>query len=326
MNAPFFVELLARNGDVRRRIRVDALPIRLGRGYDNDVILDDVHTAAHHVIVEQAADGGLTLRDLDTKNGAIHKGRRITSMQIDGDTIFRMGHTSLRVRSAEFQVSSEEIDTFAHGWEGRPPAMAGLTLVVMLTLLTTWLSDTQKFEPTRYLLAIALIAGSAMIWSGIWSFANRLFGGQSRFGRHLFIVGCGAVAMEVWSLASAVIAYAFSLDALTRYGSHALLAITAGMVFFHLQTINPGHTKRFLTTSILMALISSALLLVGNYQGSGRLAGELYMPHLLPPSVRMSADKSVDQFLNDAKKLQARVDAERGKSVNAEWFDMEDED
>ena len=39
---PWFIETLARNGDVLHRHRVERLPIRIGRGYDNDYILDDV--------------------------------------------------------------------------------------------------------------------------------------------------------------------------------------------------------------------------------------------------------------------------------------------
>ena len=39
MSAPYFIETLARNGDVLHRHQVDQLPIRLGRGYDNGLRL-----------------------------------------------------------------------------------------------------------------------------------------------------------------------------------------------------------------------------------------------------------------------------------------------
>ena len=40
MNAPFFVEIPSQNREVRHRLRVNSLPIRVGRAYDNDVILE----------------------------------------------------------------------------------------------------------------------------------------------------------------------------------------------------------------------------------------------------------------------------------------------
>ncbi|MGZ8288935.1 MAG: FHA domain-containing protein, partial [Telluria sp.] len=69
MKAPYFIETLARNGDVLHRHQVDGLPIRLGRGYDNDFILDDAHAAPRHAVIEPDSDGRLVLRDLGTRNG-----------------------------------------------------------------------------------------------------------------------------------------------------------------------------------------------------------------------------------------------------------------
>jgi hypothetical protein len=43
MKPPYFLEILAENGDVQHRQRIATLPIRIGRGYDNDFILDDAH-------------------------------------------------------------------------------------------------------------------------------------------------------------------------------------------------------------------------------------------------------------------------------------------
>ena len=131
MRAPFFVEVLSRNKEVRYRHQVDSLPISIGRGYDNDFILDDPHTSAHHAIIDKTADGGLMIRDLGSRNGIIHKGQRQTELAIDGNTIFRLGHTNLRVRSADFPVADEIADTTFHNWEGWPPALAGLALIVV---------------------------------------------------------------------------------------------------------------------------------------------------------------------------------------------------
>ena len=47
MSGPWYIETLARNGDVLQRHCVDALPIRIGRGYDNELILDDEIGRAH---------------------------------------------------------------------------------------------------------------------------------------------------------------------------------------------------------------------------------------------------------------------------------------
>ena len=324
MSAPFFVEVLSRNDEVRHRHQVNALPIRIGRAYDNDFIVDDPHVAPHHALIYLTAEDGLAMRDLGTHNGIICKGVRQREMPIDGNTVFRLGQTHLRVRSADFPVSAEIPDKTIYGWEGWPPALAGLVLIALVTTFSTWLDDTEKFKALRYLTGIAGMLAVGMVWCGIWAFANRLFGGQARLGRHLFIAGCGLVTLTMWGIVSAIAAYAFSLEVFTRYGNHVEIAIAAAMIFFHLSTINAHRPRRFFITVIIVGVLGSGLTLVQNYQHQDRLADELYMHYLLPPSIRHSADESVTQFLDDAAKLRPKADEARTKSVAGGDADSED--
>ena len=318
MNAPFYIEVLTRSGEVRHRQRVDALPIRIGQGYDNDFILDDRHTSAHHVVIDRSEAGGLEVVDLGSRNGVVHKGRRCERLAIDGNTVFRLGHTNLRVRAADFSVADEMRDTTFHGWEGWPPALTGLVLLALLSLANTWLTDTEKIEAIRYVTAMVGMLVVGLLWCGGWTLANRIFAGQTRFGRHLFIAASGMVAIELASLLLSLAAYALSLEMLTRYGGHVAVAITAGMVYFHLITINPNNVKRYAITAVILMLVGSGLTLIFNYQNRGALSEELYMSELFAPSLRLSADHSIDQFLAESGRLKADIDAERSKVLSDE--------
>lgn len=311
MNTPFFVEILSQTREVKYRHKANTLPIRIGRAYDNDVILDDPHIAAHHALIEQTAAGELIIRDLGSHNGIICKGSRQTEMPIDGKISFRLGHTSLRVRSAEFPVAAEIIDSTFYDWEGIRPAMVGLIIMVLLVVFNKWVTDTQKFEVIPYLDIIATWIVIGLAWCGIWAFANKLFGRSTRFGRHLFIMGFGIATIQIWLIFSAVMAYAFSLEIFTGYRSHPVIAICAITVFFHLVTINPRSRRYFALTCVLLAVLGSGLTLMYNYSNTGRLAGELYMSERFPPVVRQSSDKPVTQIISDAKKLKTKADEER---------------
>ncbi|HEY1150349.1 MAG TPA: FHA domain-containing protein, partial [Pseudoduganella sp.] len=141
MKGPYFIETLARNGDVLHRHRVADLPITLGRGYDNDFILDDAHTAARHAVVDAGEDGGLVMRDLGSENGIVVQGKKFRISPIDGTTVVRLGHTRLRIRDASFPVEPEVTDTTMHAWEGGAPAVAGLALIALFTSAEEALSD-----------------------------------------------------------------------------------------------------------------------------------------------------------------------------------------
>lgn len=311
MNGPWTIEMLARNGEVLHRYRVAALPIRVGRAYDNDFIVDDDYAAPHHVQIDAAADGKLLLRDLGTRNGIVHKGRRVTELALDGDTVVRMGHTSLRVRGADFPVGPELRDRTMHGWEGLLPGTAGALLTGMVALLAAWLTDRGAFELERYVQALAAGIGAGLLWSGLWAFNNRVFGRHARLGRHLFIFGCGMAALLGFLLLSSVLAYAYSWEWLTRYGSHAAVLTVAGVIYFHLATVKPQLRRRLRAICAALAILASGLVLVGNQQRHGRVADELYMSVLLPPEMRASPDAPVAEFIGQVGAMRAEIDAER---------------
>jgi hypothetical protein len=326
MKAPYFVEILARNGEVLHRHKVGALPIRLGRSYDNDIILDDAHSAASHAVVDADEDGQLVLRDLGSKNGTIYKGKRQTSVALAGDTIVRLGHTRLRIRAADFPVPAEVADTTMHGWEGAAPATIGLVLIAVFSCMETWLSDVEPFALIRYLLVLASSLAAGLLWAGLWALFNRLFGSHARMGRHLFILGSGLAVAGLWRAGSAVMAYAWSAETLTRYGNLVTLAIACGVLFFHLITIKPHHPRRFVVASWIMLVGGAGLMLMTNLQSTGRTADELYMSVLLPPEVRRSEDRSVDQFMANAARLKTNTDAARAHAVKDGTPDTDDDD
>jgi drug/metabolite transporter superfamily protein YnfA len=313
MSGPWFIETLARNGDVLQRRRVDALPVSLGRGYDNDIILDDDYAAASHARIEQDEAGRLVLRDLGSRNGLNHRGKRLQEVVLSGDTVVRIGHTSLRVRAASFPVPPELEDRTFHRWEGPLPGAAGILLTGCVALFARWISDTQYFEFARYFEALAMGIGAALLWAGAWAFVNRLFGRHARLGRHLFVAGCGLAALTVVALLLATAAYAFSAEAFTHYASHAATLLVAGMVYFHLSTITPENRRRYRWIGAGLALLGSGLILVSNLQRTGRMADELYMAVLLPPGIRVSEDHGIDQFMRQVEGMKDTLDRSRGR-------------
>jgi pSer/pThr/pTyr-binding forkhead associated (FHA) protein len=325
MNAPYFIELLSRSGDVLQRQRFETLPIRLGRGYDNDLILDDAHAGAQHAIIEADAGGAPVLRDLGSRNGSISNGKRQASVALDGHAVVRLGHTRLRLRGADFAVAPELADTTMHRWEGTAPALVGLLLIALFAGLENWLADIDAFQPIRYLLVVASGLGVGLAWSGGWALANRLFGTHARLGRHLFILGIGLFAVGAARALGDVLAYAWSAELLTRYGNVMTIALVCGMLFFHLWTIKPHYPRRFAVSCAVLLLAGVGLNLMTNVQGTGRAADELYMSVLLPPSLRQSPDHSVAEFMAGAAQLKSSADAARSRP-GKEDDEQEDDD
>ena len=115
---------------------------------------------------------------------------------------------------------------------------------------------------------------------------------------------------------SSLVAYSFSLEFITAYGNHITMLIVAIMVFFHLTTLSDQHRNRFIGVAALLTIIGSGLILLSNYQRSGILADELYMPQLLIPELRKSQNQSVNDFIKDAKQIKDKLDKARLDKVD----------
>jgi hypothetical protein len=78
--------------------RVDSAPVTVGRGGQNDLVLDgDEFASARHARIEARGDG-TWVQDLDSTNGTFLNGARVVGAErMNPGDILRVGETDLRV-------------------------------------------------------------------------------------------------------------------------------------------------------------------------------------------------------------------------------------
>ena len=328
---PIVVELLDRTGSVIARHRCNELPVRLGRAYDNDVVVDDPFVAPTHVRIERRADGALVARDTDTRNG-IHTatsgrwslwqrvGKRSKEIVLTPNTLVRAGHSTFRVRPIDHAVAPERRDTTAHAWEGLRPALVAVAMLGLLAMFNAWSSDTTTQENLVYETNLALVLGTMVVWAGFWALLNRLFGGRARFGRHFLIGTIFLVASVATDLATDLLAYAFSLDWTSRFGSYLSLALLSIAVYFHVATITPlslAFARRF---AVAFALLAIGLFGMYRYSAEHQFGDSLYMSSLQWPAIRMVTPVSTEAFVKATGDLKTRADLHRSDNAGGEEY------
>lgn len=318
MNRPIFVEQLTPDGEVLHRSKVAHLPITIGRAYDNDIILDDPHTAAHHAQIELNQLDELIIADLGSYNGITYANTRENFFVIGGDDVYRLGHTRLRIRTADYTVAAEVTDLTNHRWEGVLPALTGLALLLITGLLSTWLADLNQGTLDKYLLELVSVFGFVIGWSGIWALFGKLFTGHARFGRHLFIASAGLAFLELWEHLSGLIAYAFSWESLQTFSVHPIIFICAVVLYFHFLTAGNKRPHRLKIYLAAIAILGSVITMTKEYQASNHLSDELYMSRIYPPALRISRDHSLEEFMADMESLKTNVDKERKDNADKE--------
>jgi len=314
MQAPYFVELLNEHHQVISRQRFDALPIKIGRSYRNDLILEDPYVSPEHAMIEMNASGDIQMRDLGSENGVIYQKKRESTFILEDKTVL-LGKTHIRLRHAGFQVADTVLANQKNLWGGLSLAILGVVMVGLSVLGSTWLAASEKFSTISALTAIALSLIAVLIWSGVWAFVSRMMRGHAFLGQHILIVACAIWLIDAWKLISTVFAYAFSFSFLTQYASHIVLYFVIVMVFCHLFIVKGKTTKGMIITCLTLALIGSSFILISNDERDGSLADKLYMPYLLNPAFRLSGDESLDTFFENAPSLKEKLEEARKEPV-----------
>lgn len=254
-----WIEVLSRHGTVVARHRLElGGEIRIGRGYDNHLILDDPFIAARHLRLARDESGALVAEDLGSANGLyIDQDRRRTPRAlIDGSRTLRIGRTRLRVRQAQDAVAPERI--------ARPqmqlwPIVTFLGIVLLGgDALTTWLGVTGERSLTDYLGALFALATAVVVWVSAWAILTRILSGRARYERHLLIALSGMVGIWFINEASSYAAYALSARALVGYRYVAIWILAAMVMFLHLRLLSQSRE----TAGVRLKLKAAAVTLM----------------------------------------------------------------
>lgn len=315
MTSIYFVEMLSGNGDVHARHKFLELPIRIGRGYGNDVIVDDPHTAADHAIIEHDEHGNLIIRDLGSSNGIQHKKLKRTQFTIHGDSVFRLGHTQVRIRDNRYVVPAEINDATSHQWQGWPLLVFGIVIMCLITMTSEWIGDITEKKITDYIISAVTWLGISSVWAGAWTLANRVFGQTTHFSRHFFTFSIGMMLFTLINYVCVILAFGFSWEIFTGYGIHLQIIVGATTIYYHLHHINQRNKTRFKIICALFATVISSIILIKNHQNTNQYSDDLYMTDLLPPAMRFSRDHSVAEFNQAAQQLKAEINKDREKTL-----------
>jgi len=304
------VEVLDRDGHPRLIVPVWQWPVTIGRAIHCDVVLDDVHVAAHHATLSET-DGQLSLKVGDSVNGAHWSKTHLKAGEhasLPSGEVVQIGVTRLRVRQTADLIEPER-PILPEPSARKRPILGLAAVIVVWTIGTHWLITDPGSRLTDYLEVVLTAVAGLIVWCGVWALGSKLFRHRFEFWPHARIAVRYLIAAELIGVALPVLAYMFGWVALSRGGGLAAAAVTCAMVVAHLTRLLP--TRRPALTAVMAALFAagSAVMMMLNYQAQDRLFPELYVSTLAPPALRLARPVEIAHFIEEAKDLQGVVDA-----------------
>lgn len=307
------IELLERDGRVRRHVEVRRWPLTLGRALDCDVVLDDPHVAAHHLRIEPAADGpGLVLQVGATRNG-VQLGPRTL---IEGERaplpsageVWQVGGTRLRVRLPHDPVEPERpLGLAATG------ARPSVTLLSALALWALVLAEHGiDLDPgsslSDWLLPLLAWPAAAFGWCLLWAIGSRVLQHRFELWAHFAVLMKGLLLIGLLDLLLPVVAFALSWEWLGRITPVTCAAVGAATLYRHARLVLP--LPRWIVGGAIAAVLVLGGLILGtlNRQRTDRWFGPAYLATLAPPGFRLAPGVPPRQFVDEMAGLRQRVD------------------
>lgn len=314
------IEILDSHGRVQTRERValtdGTRSLTIGRGVNADVTLDDAYAAALHVYVEVTPEGRILVSDPGSVNGIVVAGKRHHGAQnfelTDG--AIQIGRTRLRIRSAHEALAPEKPDHIEPASLVRSPAFiaaAGGLVCVAHLAYSSWLGAPRDLATTvvTALISAMLAAGT---WVALWALLSRVMQGEWRWLRHsAILLGVAAVFVTFDGLLD-VGWFMFSLP---QWSTRAALvgAIAFGCaLFLHLTHASNISLRRAALVACIVPALSGG---VGQWvQERAQMRDVNHISASLrvyPPSLRLRAAGSVDEYFGSAAGLRETADKKR---------------
>ncbi len=308
--AKIIIEIINHQGVLQEYRTFDSFPVRIGRGYQNDLILYDPYVSQEHLkIVEDHA--GWVAQDLNSKNGLYLYGHPKTLPEIhlaSGGEIL-IGKTRLRLLSSLHPVpSAVSISTNSKFWEriDALPNMMGLVLILFLLVVLQSYFDSIKNLSLGKLASVAVgVIVTVVIWAGSWAFVGRLIKHRTFFCAQLSWISLYYVASIILFEFSSYIRF-FTCD--------HMIVITATLILFgvlfavllmgHLTMATAISLRKQMAASGMISLVIILISLQFHFviKNEFNPVPEFYSK-LCPPFIKFKPARSIDKFIDDSKGL-----------------------
>lgn len=298
--------------------KVDGGLIRIGRAFDNDLILNDATISPHHAEISIDEDGKIWLLDMDSLNGSWVDRTQSNKQKIElhSGSELTLGKTILHVFTPEHPVESAVKITpvsFVTSWIENPFLLvSSIILIAFLYGVEQWLNMFQEFKWQEIINVELIIFGSALSMGIFWAIVGRIFKHESNFKNQMkiifvFIVAQFFITKFVDIILFNSLNYTFAM-VLMMAVEFVLIAL---LLWLNLLLSTNQTQEQRLRTAVV---VSAALVVLSIYSDmineSEFSDSPEYVKLLHPPALRITDGVDEQQFVTEISVVFDKLDIE----------------
>jgi hypothetical protein len=257
------LEVLHPNG-ARTWHRLGDLPLTVGRGLTNDLILDDPYVDARHARIALDESGAPLIEDLGSVNGLVANEARLQGrVPVQAGAEIRVGRTMLRFRDPEEPVSPALVDEVAAAAAPTPPTIVsetnpppsgrtrvpatiarwaattwGRLLVAAVAMsavaIYSWMGSSERSSVSEAFFAALAFGFMIALWAGIWAVASRVSVQRFHFVSHVAVASLVTLGGLIWTIVAEWLSFFFPDASLAD-------VLSGGIGLLLLSTLVAGH-------------------------------------------------------------------------------------
>ncbi|MBN1672351.1 MAG: FHA domain-containing protein [Kiritimatiellae bacterium] len=304
--AGLIIEVVDRSRGVSRIERFAAFPVRVGRGYENDLIVPDPLVSPEHLFITEGPSG-FVVEDLDTENGVYVRGRRVKErcVPLASGAELVIGATSLRLCAPSHPVPPAQ----KAGYWSTPGRRAVLRLLAWASLLPTagvllldqYLRTFAKVRLLGLIDEIVPIMIGAFAWAAFWALIGYSVRRRTRFHAHLLLANAVVACVTLVDNLVEQVAYAANSTWVQALGKYLFMGPLLFVLLFLNLAFATGMTrKRRLVAACCMSAAALLVLAVAEFADEPDFKPKPAFSGLLkPPGPRLARTRSIEAFVQE---------------------------
>jgi len=284
--------------------------VSLGRGYHNDVIINDPHVCAEHLTLIYNGDNWI-INDLNTVNGSFLERSKTPAhghVIVSGDVI-TIGNSQIRfifpnhpvVSSVPFSAFESLINLARH------PLVVSFSLLLFAFASgwLTYLESAKEVNFTQLLVPAIKLTLAFCIWPALIALISHLTKNDARIIHQLGICFVFFLFFMFVDAIQALINFNTSSNWPVFWLTNALPLILAfGMFWLNCYIgFHMSQVRRIVTAASLTLLFFGGNALIQVSKQPEFNPHPKYNATILPPAYLLSRGSNINQFINDADKL-----------------------
>lgn len=316
------IEFLGRSGRSQQFIKIDADSVSIGRGYQNDVVINDPYISINHLRLEKT-DEGWQMTDLDSLNG-VEVTKRVGTDQsiLQSGSEIKLGRTKLRIVSDQ---SSMEEAKLLHRLERDTSRLNHwsifLPLFIALMAIGVYSSYINSFVPWEWKNILSLLLTlqlGTLVLAGFWALLGRFARHEAFFlGQYSLILIASLTILIVEKIFS-VLHYNTGFILFSQGASQLfVLAIIAVLISANLALATTMNWRsRWLASSIFVGIFL-LIIVAGQIKRWGEFTPRPdYSGSISAPSFLFVGGQSNEAFLEQTETLFKTVNNAAAETPN----------